>query len=202
MLTKPLVHADALHLRHSVTFSLDGLRLATAAGNSAQVWDAVSGRAITTPLRHGGLVQTVQFSPDGRKLLSASEHGTAWLWDPETGHPVSEPLRHGGRVTSAAFSPDGSRVLTCSSDKGVRIYEITQSPLPVPEWLPDLAEAVAGQHIDAQDVSEVVPVENLYPTPTEARREHRANPLRTLGTLVFRRQRDPHYLALIRNHCA
>jgi len=32
----------------------------------------------------------------------------------------------------------------------------------VPDWLPDLAEAVAGQHIDVQDVSEVVPVENLY----------------------------------------
>jgi hypothetical protein len=30
------------------------------------------------------------------------------------------------------------------------------------EWLPALAEAVAGQHIDAQDVSEAVPVEALY----------------------------------------
>jgi len=162
MLTPPLVHADPLHYRDSITFSPDGSRLATAAGSSAQVWDTASGRAVTTPLRHGGLVRAVQFSPDGRKLLSASDDGTARLWDPETGHPVSEPMRHGARVTNAEFSPDGSRVVTFSSDKAVRIWEVTQAPLPVPDWLPALAEAVAGQHINDQEVSEVLPVEVLY----------------------------------------
>ena len=162
MLTPPLVHADPLHYRDSITFSPDGSRLATAAGSSAQVWNAATGRAVTTPLRHGGLVRAVQFSPDGRKLLSASEDGIARLWDPETGHPVSEPMRHGARVTNAEFSPDGSQVVTFSSDKAVRIWEITQAPLPVPDWLPALAEAVASQHINDQDVSEVLPVEVLY----------------------------------------
>jgi eukaryotic-like serine/threonine-protein kinase len=162
MLTPPLVHADPLLHRNSVTFSPDGSRLATAAGSAAQVWDVVSGRAVTTPLRHGGLVRAVQFSVDGRKLLSASEDGTARLWDPETGHPVSEPMRHGARVTSAEFSPDGSQVVTFSSDKAVRIWEVTQAPLPVPDWLPALAEAVAGQHINDKEVAEVLPVEVLY----------------------------------------
>lgn len=162
MLTPPLVHADPLHARNSVTFSPDGSRLATAAGSSAQVWDAASGRAVTTPLRHGGLVRAVQFSADGRKLLSASEDGTARLWDPETGHPVSEPMRHGARVTSAEFSPDGSQLVTFSSDKAVRIWEVTQAPLPVPDWLPALAEAVAGQHINEKEVAEVLSVEVLY----------------------------------------
>src|SRR5207302_7483525 len=37
-----------------------------------------------------------------------------------------------------------------------------QAPLPVPDWLPALAEAVASQHINDQDVSEVLPVEVLY----------------------------------------
>jgi eukaryotic-like serine/threonine-protein kinase len=162
MLTPPLVHADPLHHRNSVTFSPDGSRLATAAGSSAQVWDAASGRAVTTPLRHGGLVRAVQFSADGGKLLSASEDGTARLWDPETGHPVSEPMRHGARVTSAEFSPDGSQLVTFSSDKAVRIWEVTQAPLPVPDWLPALAEAVAGQHINEKEVAEVLSVEDLY----------------------------------------
>jgi WD40 repeat protein len=162
MLTPPLIHADALNYQYSIAFSPDGSRLATAAGGSAQVWDTASGRAVTTPLRHGGFVRAVQFSPDGRKLLSASEDGTARLWDPETGHPVSEPMRHGARVMNAEFSPDGSRVVTFSSDKGVRIWEVAQAPLPVPDWLPALAEAVAGQRMDEQEVSEVLPVEALY----------------------------------------
>jgi hypothetical protein len=54
------------------------------------------------------------------------------------------------------------RVVTCSADMAVRVCEVTSAPLPVPDWLPALAEAIAGQHIDAQEVSEVVSVERLY----------------------------------------
>jgi WD40 repeat protein len=162
MLTPPLVHADALLRKDSVTFSPDETKLATVAGNAAQVWDTGSGRAITTPLRHDGIVRRTLFTPDGRKLLTASEDGTARLWDPETGHPVSEVLRHDGGVKSAAFTPDGARVVTCSSDKAVRVWEITSAPLPVPEWLPGLAEAVAAQRIDADESGQAVPVEDLY----------------------------------------
>jgi eukaryotic-like serine/threonine-protein kinase len=162
MLVLPLGHADALHSEHSVMFSSDGSRVATVAGNAVQVWDSATGRAIIPPLRHGGLVQRAQFSPDGRKLLTASRDGAARLWDSETGHAASETMRHGAQVTSAEFSPDGTRVVTCSSDKAVRIWEVTSAPLPAPEWLPGLAEAVAGQRIDAQDVSQVLSVEAFY----------------------------------------
>ena len=71
-------------------------------------------------------------------------------------------MSHGARVTNAEFSPDGSQVVTFSSDKAVRIWEVTQAPLPVPDWLPALAEAVAGQQINDKDVADAVPVEALY----------------------------------------
>jgi WD40 repeat protein len=162
LLVPPLVHADALQRRDSVTFSADGTKLATAAGNAAQVWDAATGKALTTPLRHGGMVNSLRFRPDGRKLLTASEDGTARLWDPETGHPISEVLRHGGGVKSAEFSPDGARVVTCSADMAVRAWEISSAPFPAPEWLPGLAEAVAGQRINADESSRALAVEELY----------------------------------------
>jgi hypothetical protein len=71
-------------------------------------------------------------------------------------------LPHGSQVCSAEFSPDGSHVLTCSPDRQVRIWEVTSAPLPMPAWLPELAEALAGQQTDAQEVSGAVPVEKLY----------------------------------------
>jgi WD40 repeat protein len=161
-LTAPLVHADALHTHDSVSFSPDGSRLATVAGNAAQIWDPSTGHAVTPLLRHRQLVRVAHFSPDGRKLLTGSEDGTTRIWDTESGYPIGEPLHHGSLVWSAEFSPDGSQVLTSSPDKQVRIWEVISAPLPVPPWLPELAEALVGQHIDAQEVRRAVPVEELY----------------------------------------
>jgi WD40 repeat protein len=162
MLTPPLAHADELEETDSVTFSPNDAWVATASGNAVQVWDAATGQTVTPPLRQGGLVRRIQFSPIGSKLLIASRDGVARLLDPATGHAISEPMRHGAGITSAEFSPDGGRIVTCSSDLSVRIWEVTSAPQPVPEWLPDLAEALAAQRIDERDVSTVVPVETLY----------------------------------------
>ena len=48
------------------------------------------------------------FSPDGKRIVTASFDGTARIWDAATGEPIGEPLRgHERGVTSAAYSPDG-----------------------------------------------------------------------------------------------
>ena len=44
----------------------------------------------------------------------------------------------------------------------MRIWPRLEAPLLAPVWLPQLTDALAGQHIDQNDVSEVVPVERLY----------------------------------------
>jgi hypothetical protein len=65
-------------------------------------------------------------------------------------------------VTYAEFSPDGTRVVSGSWNETVCVWPVVSAPLPAPEWLPDLAEALAGQRIDKNDVSEVLPVERLF----------------------------------------
>jgi WD40 repeat protein/serine/threonine protein kinase len=108
----------------SARFSPDGLRVVTAGGawlgvpnpvrksGSARVWDALTGQPLTEPLRHEGEVRSAEFSPDGLRVVTASEDGTARVWDARTGQPLTEPLPHGGEVVSAQFSPEGLRVVT------------------------------------------------------------------------------------------
>lgn len=141
-------------------FSPDGKRVATAAygAGMARVWDAQSGRPLTQPMRHHDFVYSVVFSPDGRQIATSSKDGTARVWDVETGLPLTEPLplaepqTHDDRVFSAAYSPDGKRLLTVA-DGCARVWDLWPGG-KAPEWLPELVEAVGGEHLNDQGVIE------------------------------------------------
>ncbi|SPF35997.1 conserved hypothetical protein [Candidatus Sulfopaludibacter sp. SbA4] len=75
------------------------------------------------PLHHQAEVCCAAFSPDGRRVVTASWDHTAQVWEADTGKPVGAPLQHQDKVNSAAFSPDGRRVVTASDDKTARVWE-------------------------------------------------------------------------------
>ena len=134
-----------------IDFSPNGRQLVTASWDrTARVWDVASGTALGEAMQHDDQLRTARFSPDGQRIVTASLDGTARVWDAVTGRPVSEPLRHGSKVFSAQFSPAGLRVLTASADGTARVWDVPLVPVPAPEWLPDLAEALGGFHLDAQ----------------------------------------------------
>jgi len=81
------------------------------------------------PLAHQGPVWSVSFSPDGTRLVTASDDNTAQLWDAATGSPLGRPLKHMGPVVSATFSPDGTRVITASRDNTARIWDVAAGEL-------------------------------------------------------------------------
>ena len=62
------------------------------------------------------------FSPDGGRVVTASEDNSARIWDAASGALIAA-LEHGDSVTSAAFSPDGGRVVTASADMTARIWD-------------------------------------------------------------------------------
>jgi WD40 repeat protein len=156
----PLIHQGGVC---AALFSPDGLRVATCSWDkTARLWDSQTGKALTEPLRHGAVVQTVAFSTDGQWLVTASEDRSVRIWDCRTGQPLSEPLRGDAEpVSSAYFSPDGLHVVSAPLNGTLRIWEAPHFGLPIPAWLPALAEAVVGQRLTDQGGLEIVPVAAL-----------------------------------------
>jgi WD40 repeat protein len=72
---------------------------------------------------HDGELDSADFSPDGRRVLTASRDNTARLWDAATGKEVVILRGHQAHIYSAVFSPDGARVLTASDDGTARLWD-------------------------------------------------------------------------------
>src|SRR5262245_36401507 len=72
---------------------------------------------------HDSPVGSAAFSPDGARIVTASDDNTARIWVAATTKQIAVLRGHDGPVYSAAFSPDGSRIVTASWDKTARIWD-------------------------------------------------------------------------------
>lgn len=72
---------------------------------------------------HTGLINSVQYGPDGAYLVSASDDGTARIWDVQSRAEILQLTEHDGAVRYAEFSPDGTQVLTFDDGGFIRIWD-------------------------------------------------------------------------------
>lgn len=78
---------------------------------------------------HGGSVTSATFSPDGRRVVTASRDHSARVWDSESGQPLVEIRGHRDRVNSAMFGPDGQHIVTASRDRTARVWNAENGQL-------------------------------------------------------------------------
>lgn len=72
---------------------------------------------------HSDEVWHVRFSPDGRKLASASKDKTAIIYDTVSFTVLHRLNDHVKEVTALAWSPDSTKLITCSKDARARVWD-------------------------------------------------------------------------------
>jgi WD40 repeat protein len=72
------------------------------------------------PQGHSFGVRSAVYSPDGKKILSASDDKTIKEWDVGTGECVKTLAGHSSGVNSAVYSPNGENILSASGDNTIK----------------------------------------------------------------------------------
>jgi WD40 repeat protein len=104
-----------------LAYSPDGSRLITTDIGSARIFEAATGRQLSS-YSVFGCAHSPAFSPDGSRL-AFGESGAAIVRDPTTGRilfALKDPAPCGNDL---AFSPDGTRLVTASND-GVKVWSV------------------------------------------------------------------------------
>jgi WD40 repeat protein/serine/threonine protein kinase len=106
-----------------------------------QLWNVRSGNpAVEKPLQLSGAVQSVAFSPDGKRLATVGGQQTIHLFDTQTAKPFDATTgkalpvwrAHSSLIQKLAFSPDGSRLISGGADGAVRIWSTQETKESIP----------------------------------------------------------------------
>jgi WD40 repeat protein len=153
-----------------LAYSPDGKRIVSGSGNNGQlaggrdvqpgpgmagelkVWDADTGVELLSPKGHTHAVKGVAYSPDGKRIVSASWDHTVKMWDARTGTETLTLKGHTNRVSAVAFSPNGKRILTGSWDKTLMVWDADKSARVYPleghsTFVSSVAFSPDGKHI-------------------------------------------------------
>ena len=101
---------------------------------------------------HNDHLESLAWSPDGRRLASASVDTTVRLWDPEHGKETLALREHSAAVTCVAWHPSGLKLTAASEDGSVREWDATEGVRAAmsPAMLPALNLRLAADPNDQE----------------------------------------------------
>jgi WD domain, G-beta repeat len=91
--------------------------------NSTSISSSPLGTILYTYHGHSGTVFGVAWSPDGKRIASASYDTTVQVWDAIDGGNVYTYRGHSKPVPCIAWSPDGKRIASGSTDTTVQVWQ-------------------------------------------------------------------------------
>jgi len=113
-----------------VAWNSNGSGLLSQGEDSVQVWDVekiLQSEENQTPLvsinRQEDRIQYTAWDPQGTRIITGGNDGTARIWDAENGQELMVLSGHEGAVTHAEWNVTGTRIVTASSDATARIWD-------------------------------------------------------------------------------
>lgn len=89
---------------------------------SSMIWHTGEQRSLRSLPAHSDAVLTLAFSPDGRRLATASTSGAVHILDSDSGTLLHTPWGHDSAVYALAWAPDSLRLVTASFDGTLRLW--------------------------------------------------------------------------------
>ncbi len=119
--------------------------------NSVVLIDGRDGRVLREFL-HASQVDSVEFSPSGKELLTACQDGKARIFDCQSMDRKEIELAHDKRVLDACFSPDGLCVATLTNEMRVLVWHIQDrqwalKPMSAPLGTQEILYGLDSRHI-------------------------------------------------------
>lgn len=141
--------------------------IASAGGNhTVKLWDLADG-SVTTLGSHRDTVNSIAFSPDGNRLVSASDDFTFKLWDVQGKRHLST-LSHitdnaRSQIKAVTFSSDGQKIATAG--RHVKIWDIHTlreiMTIRHAAWVYAVAFSFDSQYLAMGDASGQISIKNL-----------------------------------------
>jgi WD40 repeat protein len=124
-----------------------------------KIWVLKTGAELRTLRGHSNAVNSAAFSPDGKRIASASDDTTVKLWDVESGRELITLAAHNDFVFDVVWAPDGNTLFSAGADEIIQVYAMDI------DLLMSVARGRVTRNLSAEECRKYLHVEDVPAIP-------------------------------------